>query len=205
MREHHRSAFTLVELLVVIVIVVGLAALLMPAASRMTREAHKARCLGNLRQIAVACANYANDHNGRTVYSWYGEEAQPWPIIVAPYLGEIPNNKVWQCPAQPHVTTADKWPANWAGFTTSVDYAQPLINSNYAGGTPSYLLGAKTPLSKIVYLIEGRNIFWDQSSWDSQVAPYIGKHGSGANALFMDYHVESLQNPNFTQVRDANF
>lgn len=202
--KSHR-AFTLSELLAVIAIIACLSALLLPAGLRIRSDALRARCAGNLRQIGAACASYSADHDGKMIYSWYGEESQPWPIVLAPYVGGIPNNKVWVCTAQPHVTTENKWPSGWAGFTTSVDYAQQLINADYNGGFSGRSIGAKAPLSKVVCLIEGRNVFWDQASWDQNVAPYIGSHGPGINALFFDYHVETIQNPNFNQVRDATF
>lgn len=202
--KNHR-AFTLVELLAVVSIIALLCAILIPTGLRIRREALRTRCVGNLRQIGAACASYSADHDGKTVYSWYGEEGLPWPIVVAPYLGGIPNNKVWVCGAQPHITENNKWPSGWAGFTSSVDYGQQLINTNYKGGFPMRSIATTTPLSKIVYLIEGRNVFWDQASWDQCVAPYIGVHGAGVNALFFDYHVETIKNPNYPQVRDANF
>ena len=203
--EKNLRGFTLIELMAVIAIIAVLTALLFPAGLRVRNKALETRCVGNLRQIATASACYSAEHDGKTVYSWYGDELLPWPMVVAPYLGGIPNNKVWVCPAQPHSTDQDKWPGNWAGFTTSVDYAQPILNPNNIGAVPTRLVAAKAPLSKILYLIEGRNVFWGQGSWDSQVAPYIGAHGPGINALFLDYHVERLQNPSFAQIRDAAF
>lgn len=49
------AAFTLVELLVVIAIVGALVALLLPAVQAAREQSRRARCLGNLRQIALAC------------------------------------------------------------------------------------------------------------------------------------------------------
>jgi prepilin-type N-terminal cleavage/methylation domain-containing protein len=54
-----RRAFTLVELLVVIAIIAILAALLLPALSRSKREAQRATCLNNLKQINLAFQLYA--------------------------------------------------------------------------------------------------------------------------------------------------
>lgn len=62
-----RSAFTLVELLVVIGIVALLLALLMPVMSNARRQARTVTCISNLRQIAAAFQMYLNENKGRSL------------------------------------------------------------------------------------------------------------------------------------------
>lgn len=57
-----RRAFTLLELLVVIVIVAVLASLLMPAYSRSQRGAEAVACTANLREIGVGLNLYLGEH-----------------------------------------------------------------------------------------------------------------------------------------------
>lgn len=61
------SAFTLVELLVVIVIIASLAALSLVGFSRMRAAGNGATTVANLRQLQLANASYASDHNDRFV------------------------------------------------------------------------------------------------------------------------------------------
>ena len=58
------KAFTLIELLFVIVIVAILAALLVPALSRVIENSRTTQCASNLRQIGTAMFLFAGEHGG---------------------------------------------------------------------------------------------------------------------------------------------
>ena len=57
--------FTLIELLVVIAIIAILAAILMPALSSARERAKTSSCVNNLKSLAFAMQQYADNNNGR--------------------------------------------------------------------------------------------------------------------------------------------
>jgi prepilin-type processing-associated H-X9-DG protein len=110
-----RSAFTLVEVLVVSGIILLLLSMLLPGLSGARVQAKAVMCRSNIRQIVIANRYYADDHSGiycpgasdfrRNLHRWHGtrdQASQPFdssrgPLV--PYLG--PDGLIRQCPAFP--------------------------------------------------------------------------------------------------------
>src|SRR5690606_25937103 len=67
-----RAAFTLVELLVVIGIIALLIGILLPTLSRAREAGNTAKCLSNLRNMALGAVMYANDNDGYLIQAGHG-------------------------------------------------------------------------------------------------------------------------------------
>jgi len=85
-----QRAFTLVEVLVVIAIILVLMALLFPALSRFKNSGDEVKFISNLRQVSVGLLSLANDNDATIppfVDANLGAQTM-WHYRVAPYVGE---------------------------------------------------------------------------------------------------------------------
>jgi len=73
-----QNGFTLIELLVVIAIIALLMGILMPALSRVRKQARKAACMSNVRSFALALAAYAAENDDRIIALYFQEEGEFW-------------------------------------------------------------------------------------------------------------------------------
>lgn len=95
------GAFTLVEVMVVLVIISALVVLIIPASERVIHRARAASCMGNLRNLGMALNSYLSEHNNTMpnmviARETMGDDPPALDTVLAPYAG---NAAVFRCPA----------------------------------------------------------------------------------------------------------
>jgi prepilin-type N-terminal cleavage/methylation domain-containing protein/prepilin-type processing-associated H-X9-DG protein len=112
-----RTAFTLIELLIVIAIIAVLVAMLLPALARARQSAIKLQCASNLRQLGIAIHAYAADQRG----------------FVPPWAGDLDGGGGWHQTITPSATV---WPYFNHFVSQYVDRGLPLVSYAQIGTLP---------------------------------------------------------------------
>ena len=83
----HRRAFSLIEMLTVLMIIVMLAALLLPAIQRVREASSKIKCSNNMKQLTLGCHTY-HDSVGSLPYGRKYDlfNSYCWSILILPYI-----------------------------------------------------------------------------------------------------------------------
>ena len=100
LKNNQPTAFTLVELLVVISIIGLLAGLGVPAVKRGLDAGKSAKCANNLKQIGVGFQRFAAENNGKLPKAWENDGYPLWPewsgwdLVILDYLevGRLDNS-----------------------------------------------------------------------------------------------------------------
>jgi prepilin-type N-terminal cleavage/methylation domain-containing protein/prepilin-type processing-associated H-X9-DG protein len=129
MYQQYRRAFTLVELLVVVAIILLILAMIIPTVQRVRESANKATCANNLRTIGQAIKLYLNAHGNRFP-SGGGDTLQPGPDRVLSASG-VPLTGAaqtfgWMYQILPYLEHDNLWKTQRQLLIPSSSYYSPL-------------------------------------------------------------------------------
>jgi prepilin-type N-terminal cleavage/methylation domain-containing protein/prepilin-type processing-associated H-X9-DG protein len=187
-------AFTLIEVMVVLAIIIILAAILIPSLNSALESAKATKDLSNLRQIGALMQAYLNDKDQilPVTATWPG--TSPTPVLYPKYLG---TRRVFQSPfdKRPSLET-DLAPVSYS-INTNMYTASPGISGN--------VLKVVSPASTFFMAPTYTGNPGNASAWAGTAtsAPDLpvggggetrGTHRSGQkiNVLFCDWHTETL-------------
>lgn len=165
-----RKAFTFIELIVTLAIIMLLAALIMPVFARTRESARRTNCASNLKQLGAALQLYALDYNGKLPPQPRSSE---WMGQLMPYCK---NNGIFSCPSESTETKREfgvypNAPASWLDPSEAAPVGAQRGNASsyqYRGGLMNDAAGDE-PLAR---------------DWD----PW---HLNSVNVLFLDGRAES--------------
>ena len=185
------SAYTLIEMLVVLAIIGVLSALLFGVFSRVREKGRAAHCQSNLRQIGLAFQQYTAD-NGRFPL-WYNTHLPtnplpssfpgiPWAVRIGTYIKEP---TIFHCPS------------------SSKDFnPNPMVLNNESGFTCyGYQVGLSDlteaqvghPAEVMMLFDDFATAGWAANLNSMSLAAPSGagdRHSGGSNLLFVDGHVK---------------
>lgn len=194
------TAFTLVELLVVIGIISILASLLMPALVHAKQQANRVKCLNHIRQINLALTLYADDHQGQ--FPPRRRRPDVWMAKLQPYYVD---SKLLLCPSDSFRSDRSYVINGWNDYFEST-----LSETNYnqfknwfwpEGMKPSSIPNPSDTITFGEKKTESRHIHMDFSQGHGNDVEQLehGRHGAGrgkksggSNFAFADNSVRYL-------------
>lgn len=188
-----RRGFTLIELLVVIAIIAILAAVLFPVFASARERARQAACESNLRQIGLACMQYAQDYDEMIVPQGmsYGAAEYYWPTLLYPYIHGASANAtlgIFWCPSSGVDST----------FSPDARYIDPAAGSQkqvYCGaasGDGSTDAAAGSTYEKPGQLSYSRNTIYS-NGWKTPGWNNMARFGYNATTTATDASISEAQ------------
>src|SRR6267142_959272 len=194
------TAFTLIELLIVIAIIVILASLLLPVLGRAKESSRAVVCANNLRQFSLAASTYGNDNKGQFPYfrDWlYTRTGDLTSGKLYPYLT---SKAVYMCPTDKmDLASNRRMPAVtppggglFTGTHAPRDYSYAMNCGLCHESDPAKFISATRTL-----LFMEANLA--TNDYSGQVGPTIAtrtlsvRHNSRGYLVFSDLHLEKVK------------
>src|SRR5579872_6606511 len=224
-----KSAFTLVELLVVISIIAVLISLLLPALHRARDAANSAQCMSNLRQQGQAVQMYQSDSGGflppYRLTTKYPYVTQPYIFQYLPMLYQTAGGETWRCPVDNFFDTYDDAVDRLnnyfeplrnvedMSYSYALNYDLPTVYRNvyptkglkdspYAY-KPYLIAQIRTPAAAAI-LVETNSPAAVEHSIDPFYLRFNHIKNTAMNVLFVDGHVESRTQKEMMSADTAN-
>jgi len=202
----NNHAFTLIEILIVIFIILTIAGLIFPIFSKIREKSNQAVCVSNMGQMFKCIVQYTIENDGylpledNSAKSDSGDpcSGEVWFKAVDRYLitDTLPEN-------QTEISTREKLlrikqdPVFKTISQDKKDNTRSIkMNTQLAQGSMcSRMIDSISFPSKTVLLFDGRvNNTTVASQYDGSYGSVAQRHSKGANILFIDGHVERIQN-----------
>jgi general secretion pathway protein G len=184
-------AFTLIELLAVIAIVGVLTTLAYAGVGALIGKGHTTRCLANMRQVGTAIQMFGSENGGRLPSVEHGQQVS-WTNTLAAYLG---TNFIGRCPALREYPSQMRVTYGWNDMLVNPLSNEGIQLSRVTQPSATMVLAEKQPGGNLLdHFHFGRSLGIrgriSMAAFEGDVNTTA--HGSKANYLFLDGHVESL-------------
>lgn len=184
-------AFTLLELLIVIAIVIILAGLLLPALSKVREKAKGISCISNLKQLGQVTLLYGVDY-GDFFPAAIASESMFSDL--SPYL---PNSKIYNCPADiARLEMSDRFKRLSFGqnYYCARDTGNPDARYKSLMRSSTIKQPSKTMYMTDCYRTGGWSVQFSGNSWPLNLSSSLDsfiqfRHNNSINVLWADTHV----------------